>query len=139
MLIIRKTMNSDREAVFRILRELDLEYPSLTLDHFWVAELDKTVVAVARLEEFEEFCFLSAMGTAKDRQGRGIAAKLLQSLLKKCNKDVYLYTIIPDFFKKFGFGSAPLCSGLPARERFNCEQCYPENCVCMCRKPELAI
>jgi N-acetylglutamate synthase-like GNAT family acetyltransferase len=79
------------------------------------------------------------MGTAKDRQGRGIAVKLLQSLLKKGNKDVYLYTIIPDFFKKFGFGSAPLCSNLPARKNFNCEQCYPENCVCMCRKPELAI
>ncbi len=139
MLIIRKTMNSDREAVFKILRELDLEYPALTLNSFWVAELDGAVVAVARLEEFEEFCFLSALGTTIGKQGQGIAANLLEAMLKHCKKDVYLYTIIPAFFEKFGFGSAPLRSNLPARKNFNCEQCDPENCVCMYRKPELAI
>jgi len=133
---IRKAIHSDREAVFRILRELDLEYPSLTPDHFWVADLDGVAVAVGRLEEFEKFCFLSALGTTGNRQGRGVAANLLEGMFKQCKKDIYLYTIIPNFFKKFGFEPTELCQGLPARKRFNCAECDPGHCVCMRRKPE---
>jgi len=139
MMNIRKATDSDQAAVFQILRELELEYPTLTPDHFWVADLDGEVVAVARLEEFEAFCFLSAMGTAKDRQGRGIAAKLLEDMLHQCKKEVYLYTVIPGFFRKFGFEPVMPGDGLPARESFNCAECDPENCVSMRRKPELVV
>jgi N-acetylglutamate synthase-like GNAT family acetyltransferase len=136
---IRKATDSDREAVYRILRELDLEYASLSFDHFWVAEQDGLVAAVARLEEFKEFCFLSAVGTAAVEQGRGIASQLLQKMLESCDRNVYLYTVIPDFFKKFGFEPSPVCSGLPVREGFNCKECHPENCACMHRKPGVVI
>jgi len=134
MVNIRKAVPADREAVFRILKEQDLDYSRLTFDNFWVAEEDGKIVSIARLEEFNDFFFLSSVGTAKDRQGGGAASRLLNHIHRDCAKDVYLYTLIPGFFKKFGFEISPILCGLPAREVFDCENCRPQDCVCMSRK-----
>ena len=134
MINIRKAVPADRDAVFRILREQDLDYSRLTFDNFWVAEEKGTIVSVARLEEFMDFFFLSSVGTAKDKQGGGAATRLLDHILKDCAKDIYLYTLIPGFFKGLGFEVSPILCGLPAREVFDCEDCHPQDCICMKKK-----
>jgi len=133
-MIIRPAVPADREAVYRILKEQDLDYSRLTFDNFWVAEESGTVVGVARLEEFVNFLFLSSVGTAGDRQGKGVATNLLDHILKERRKDTYLYTLIPGFFQRLGFEVAPILCGLPAREVFDCEDCRPPDCICMKRK-----
>jgi N-acetylglutamate synthase-like GNAT family acetyltransferase len=134
MLTIRRSVAADRDAVFRILKEQDLDYSGLTFDNFWVAEEEGSIVSVARLEEFPDFFFLSSVGTARDKQGGGAATRLLDHILKECAKDVYLYTLIPGFFKALGFEFSPVLCGLPVREVFDCEDCRPRDCVCMKRK-----
>ncbi len=134
MMIIRRAGASDREAVYRILKEQDLDYSRLTFDNFWVAEEAGTILGVARLEEFGNFFFLSSVGTAKDEQRKGVASGLLANILEGRGKDTYLYTVIPGFFQKLGFEAAPILCGLPAREVFDCEDCRPPDCICMKRK-----
>ena len=131
MLKIRPAQKKDSQRLLKILRELDLFYPSLTLDHFWVAEKGHAIVGAIRLEEYDDFYFLSCFGVIEKERKHGIAATLLEQSLKNIRKKVYLYTIIPDFFKKFGFEEAPCASSLPSKEKLGCEECSPEKCACM--------
>jgi N-acetylglutamate synthase-like GNAT family acetyltransferase len=104
-----------------------------------VADLDNRVIAVARVEEFEDFCFLNSVGTTTDQQGKGIAGKLLEGILVAYSKDVYLYTIIPNFFRKYGFEISDFYGGLPERETFDCGNCQPGKCVCMLHRTRSVV
>lgn len=134
MLKIRQAQKKDAEEILKILKELDLYYPSLSIQNFWVAEDEGGITGVVRLEEFDDYFFLSSLGVKKDKQKKGIAAALLKHILKPVSKNVYLYTIVPDFFKKFGFEPADPPASLPLKEIFGCEFCIPEKCKCMVRK-----
>lgn len=135
MILRRASSKSDLSAVKGIIKELDLAYPSLAYNDFWVAEDQQTIIAIAKLEDLGAFSFLSSVGVRGKVQHRGVASALLNGLLTAVKKDVYLYTIIPEFFKKFGFRPAAVHPpNLPAREVFSCHECEPEKCSCLVRK-----
>ncbi|MCX5726367.1 MAG: GNAT family N-acetyltransferase, partial [Candidatus Saganbacteria bacterium] len=127
--------NKDLEKIPKILEEADLHYPGEVLNDFWVAEKDKDIIGVVRLEENKDFFFLTSLGVAKENRNQGVAAALLKTILEKANKNVYLYTIIPDFFKKLGFELTEKPVNLPSKELFGCRDCAPSKCVCMVRCP----
>jgi N-acetylglutamate synthase-like GNAT family acetyltransferase len=130
---IRPAVDQDRPGIIKVLDEADLRYSTETLNRFTVAELDREIVGVVRLEEYPDFNFLSSLGVLPSQERKGVASALLQTVLKGKHKPVYLYTIIPAFFLRFGFIASTQFPGLPAREIFGCEQCFPERCVTMVR------
>ena len=137
MIKIRRSQARDRAAILEIIKQQELSYPTQTLDNFWVAEEKGRVVGIADLWEFRNFLFLSSVGVAANRQHRGIATKLLNTMLSGLGKDVFLFTVTPDFFGKFGFRVvAEPPKGLPPRSIFACGNCTPATCVCMCRRPQ---
>jgi N-acetylglutamate synthase-like GNAT family acetyltransferase len=134
--LIRKAAKIDKDAVIKILKDLDLYYAGLSFKDFWVAEKEGQIVGAAQLEVFPDFCFLSSVGVIPTEQHHGIAKQLLTELFSKCKdqKPVYLYTVIPEFFKKFGFTAThTLPPDLPSKDRYECEYCFPEKCVTMVR------
>ena len=135
MVKIRKAKPADQASIIGILKQQDLSYPTQTLDNFWVAEEQGRVIGSADLWEFRNFLFLSSVGVLASRQHRGVATKLLNTMLSGLRKDVYLFTVTPDFFGKFGFRAvAEPPKGLPPRTIFACGNCTPAACVCMCRQ-----
>lgn len=134
---IRRAFIHDHSSVMEIVTEQDLDYTTLELSDFWVAGQDGKVVSVLRLEDFDRYYFLSAVGTLSVHQHRGYASRLIVSVLKNCRKPVYLYTVIPDFFSLFGFSTVIAPPDLPSRTLFDCERCQPDRCACMARFPEL--
>lgn len=135
---IRPAGKNDRKAILKVLKELDLFYPTLSLEGFWVAETDGKIVATLQLAEHEDFIFLGSLAVVKEEQGKGVGHALLEKVLRSCRKNIYLYTIIPDFFKKFGFRITAPVPGLPSKDRYECEYCHPEKCVCMVRPPDVS-
>ena len=135
-IIIRPARRSDQAQIIELLKELDLYYAGLELNDFWVAEEHCKIISTAQLEVFPEFCFLSSVGVKQTEQKHGIGQALLTELFSQCKnqKPVYLYTIIPDFFAKFGFKSTTdLPSQIPGKERYECQECHPERCITMVR------
>ena len=135
MLKIRPAQKEDSPGLLKVLRKLDLFYSSLILDHFWVAEKDDTIVGTIRLEEYDNFYFLSCFGVIEKERKHGIATILLEQSLNNLRKKIYLYTIIPEFFKKFGFEEVACPSFLPSKEKLGCEECSPQKCACMLKLP----
>ena len=132
-MLIRKAAETDHPQIIKILKALDLYYSALVIKDFWVTEDNGKIVGTAQLEEFPSFLFLGSVGVASDRQKQGVAKTLLEAILKDHKKDVYLYTIIPEFFEKFGFEITTTLPTLPGKERYECEACHLDRCVTMVR------
>lgn len=138
MLNIRPAAKTDEKAIIRILKDRDVFYPALSPEGFWVAEKNKEVIAAVQVTDEEDFAFLGSLAVKKAEQGKGTATALLNKVLKACSKDVYLYTVIPDFFRKFGFEPAAPFPGLPSKDRYECEFCHSDKCVTMVRRANAA-
>ena len=134
MLTLRRATQEDMPTILNILKETDLLYPNLKPDSFWVAEIEGKIVGVVRVEEQADFALIEALGILPQYQKQGIASQLLAESTKDMLKDLYLYTIIPDYFKKLGFKPVDPPSFIPARKRYDCKECHPKQCVCLVRK-----
>jgi N-acetylglutamate synthase-like GNAT family acetyltransferase len=121
----------DNDRILKILDEANLRYPFEKLSNFWVAEKDDRILGVVRLEDHPGFFFLTSLGVDPGQRNKGVAATLLKEVLNAADKPVYLYTIIPDFFKKFGFKIEPNPPQLPPKEIYGCDECFPGKCVVM--------
>ncbi len=134
MLTVRKAKDTDKDRVIEILKELDIYYSALKFRDFWVAEEDGEIIGCAQLEEYPDFFYLGSVGVTGSRAGKGTAKKLLDEILKGRTKDIYLYTIIPDFFRKFAFEITEPVPDLPSRDRYECEDCHLDRCVAMVKR-----
>ncbi len=134
MLTIRKANKSDQQQIKVLLQELDLYYSALEIKDFWLAEENNIIIATMQLKKYPNFLFLGSLGVKENYQKKGRASKLINAALKDSRQNVYLYTIIPDFFRKFGFEICQPIPGLPSKDNYECEDCHSERCVCMVKK-----
>jgi len=133
---IRAAQKKDFDAIRGIIMELDLAYPSQSLDSFLVLEDKDHIIGIANLEEFDNFYFLSSVGVVEGFQRRGLASSFIKDLIKSLKKDVYLYTVIPGFFEKLGFKAIDPRPDLPSKTTFSCKECTPDTCVTMVKQYE---
>ena len=133
MVEIRRANESDIQGIRQVLDELGCPHPCEAVKGFWVAERDGQIVGVAKLGNLGPALFLSYVGVVEKYRGEGIAKQLLDTMLSGASKDVYLYTIDPDFFSRFQFVVTKSPDTIPSRETMDCEGCNPDKCVCMVR------
>ncbi len=136
-IFVRRACAADHAAILAITRALELDYPAMDLSCFWVAELDGEIVGVAELKDLESCSLLSCVGVRERLQGRGIGRKLVDRVVREALYPVYLYTLVPDFFRKAGFRDAGvLPRDLPPRAFYGCLGCDPARCLCLMRSRE---
>lgn len=131
MIKIRPASKNDEKAILKILEEADLHYKDEKLDNFLAAEIDGKVAGIVRIEEHADFLFLTSLGVASNQRNKGIATALLNHIFRQAEKPIYIYTIIPEFFEKFGFKVTKTHPSLPPKNIFGCEECFPNRCVIM--------
>jgi len=128
------SQDSETNVILSLLKEIDLYYPKVKFKNFWLAKDKNKYVGLVQFTEYPEYFFLSSLGIIKSHRKKGIAALLIDNLLKIANKKkkkTYLYTVIPDFFKKFGFKIINPQDSLPSKDPYECNYCSPEKCICM--------
>jgi N-acetylglutamate synthase-like GNAT family acetyltransferase len=133
--VVRPARPGDLPDVERILSSLDLDYPGRDLSAFRVLESGGRVVGVAEVRPIPGGSLLGCVGVEESQQGAGLGRTLVEGALAGAPGDVWLYTLIPDFFGKLGFEVAPdRARGVPARWLYNCRACEPERCRAMVRR-----
>ncbi|CAG5074591.1 hypothetical protein DYBT9623_05278 [Dyadobacter sp. CECT 9623] len=107
---IDKAVPADKEVVTSLLKEADLLTEDLPagLPDFLLAREEGSPVGVAGMELYEEVALLRSIAVSPDRQGKGIARKLVEQLLAGADKQevqaVYLITTTADhYFDRYGF------------------------------------
>jgi len=134
---VRRAHAADHATILELTGALELTYPAMDLSCFWVAELDGVTVGVAELKDLETCSLLSCVGVREELQGRGIGRKLVDRVVQEALHPVYLYTLVPGFFRKAGFRDATsLPRDLPPRAIYGCLGCDPSRCICLMRPRE---
>ena len=130
---IRKARASDLPGIRRLAESLGLDYPGLEDDRFWVAEEGRAIAGIVALKRRADCDELVALGVEPGGRRRGLGRNLVQALLDKAPSDVYLATIIPEFFERVGFVRAPSAPAGLAKDPAWCEGCRKDRCVIMVR------
>jgi|GEM_PF-306554 N-acetylglutamate synthase-like GNAT family acetyltransferase len=131
---IRLARPEEQPLIAYLEKRLELEVPCLEVNETWLLEVGEEPTGLARITDLGSAFFLSSVGIVPEKRGQGLARKLLETILEGREKDIYLYTIIPEFFFRFGFETTSPASFLPPRTLFSCHLCEPERCFCLVRR-----
>ncbi len=129
--IIRPYNQNDIPDIISILKENDLYDENEILSDFFVLKDDFSIVGVVQLTPYPTYYFLSYMAIRTDMQKKGIGGYLINGLLCSIDKPVCLYTILPEFYVKFGFKIIMDSEILPPKNEEVCRICMPEKCRTM--------
>jgi N-acetylglutamate synthase-like GNAT family acetyltransferase len=129
---LRPAQSGDYPRILQLLSALELDYPQRDLHCFWVYAGDARIVAIAELKEFPGFLLLSCVGVDESLQGSGIGKAFVAEILSRLQAPVFLYTLVPGFFRKVGFEEArEVPAALPPRSYYGCHNCIQQGCTCM--------
>ena len=133
---VRKARKTDFPHIIDLARRLDLDYPGMEKDRFWVADEDGRIVGIVALKKRPDCLELCALGVDPGRRGKGIGKMLVEALVAGAAADVHLATIIPGFFETCGFTKAPVAPACFARRQNTawCEGCDRRLCNVMVRR-----
>lgn len=131
---IRKAGQEDIPQITSLARKLGLDYQGMDEDSFWVAEDSGRIVGIVALKKYGDCHELCALGVDARRRNKGLGRKLVQALLQSTDRDIYLATIIPGFFKSCGFDKAAHIPSSMKKSPEWCEGCSKELCTGMVRK-----
>ncbi len=129
---IRKAAISDFKAIEELLFDLNLHYPGIRLPLFWVMENSGQMIGIAQLDPVDQGYYLSAFGICKSMQRKGYGAQFLLQLQKKMKLDIYLHTVLPEFFAELGGDSVQDVFDFPKPDQSICKKhCNLSQCRCM--------
>lgn len=131
---IRKANTGDTSSILLLLKESDQYYANMPLDDFFVAEENGRIKGAVQFKKYKNFYVLGAVSVFQNSRGKGTATSLIKYLLDKTDGNTYIFTLISDFFKKFGFKEIPAPNFLPPKNDFECDGCSPKDCLCMVHK-----
>ncbi|AQQ00236.1 GNAT family N-acetyltransferase [Pseudoalteromonas aliena] len=74
-------------------------------DQLWVVYYKAEIVAACRLQNKDDFLFLSTVFVAPEYRSKGLAKLLISTLLKRQNKTIYTfaYKNLADLYHSIGF------------------------------------
>ncbi|MFH1761002.1 MAG: GNAT family N-acetyltransferase [bacterium] len=138
MTTIRQAGQDDLATITTLLNYFGFSYDSKSYDEFYLAEDNSSPIGIIQYEAYPDFYFLSSLGVIKQNQGHNIGSQLINKVVNKNDKNIYLFTIIPEFFKKFGFSHIPNPPShvLNLKNPKECVECQPDKCVCMVKRKE---
>jgi N-acetylglutamate synthase-like GNAT family acetyltransferase len=131
---IRKARKPDFPEVLELARRYGLDYHDMEADHFWVAEENGQIKGICGLKIHSDCQELCSLGVEANDRGRGLASKLVRALLRSVRGQIYLATIIPEFFERLGFETIDRFPTSMIKKSEWCEGCQPEKCQIMVRR-----
>jgi N-acetylglutamate synthase-like GNAT family acetyltransferase len=138
-MVIRKARPADIEAVLSLAGSLGLDDPGLKDDAVWIAEENDRLLGHVALRKHPDCDELIALGVAPAARGRGLGRSLVETLLRDAPGDVFLATVIPDFFARLGFEKAARVPPGMVKEPDWCEGCSKDRCTVMVRHPSRTL
>ena len=132
-MLIRNAAPEDFPAVRRLAEALELDYPGMEADRFWVAEDEKKISGLIALLRHADCLELVSLGVAPEARSVGLGGLLIETLMAAADGDVYLTTVIPEYFESRGFVRTVRAPRGLAKDPAWCEGCDKTRCTIMIR------
>lgn len=133
---IRKARASDFPQILHLAQRMNLDYSGMAADDFWVAAEGKKVFGICGLKKHPDCLELCALGVEEIRRCGGLGRRLVRAVLRAAKAEVYLATLIPDYFAGLGFRPADVIPGSMVKKADWCAGCSPELCRVMVIKQQ---
>lgn len=102
--MIKKAKKNDIEEIKPYLEEFHLDSENLDDRFFYIYKKRDILKGFGRYKNYGSYCEIASIGVLKEFRNQGIGTKLVNKLLKIIpSKEIWLTTIIPEYFIKFGF------------------------------------
>lgn len=131
--MIRNARPEDFPAVRRLAETLDLDYPGMESDRFWLAEEAAGIRGIVALLRHPDCLELVSLGVAPEARSAGLGGRLIETLVASADGDVYLATVIPDYFERHGFVRTVRAPRGLAKDPAWCDGCDKARCTVMIR------
>lgn len=101
---LRRARSDDEPAVLLLLKSHPGLETTFDASDFCVATEGERIVACGRIKRHADRSLeLASVATVADRQGQGIAGRLVEALIANHREPVYTLALAPGFFAKHGF------------------------------------
>jgi N-acetylglutamate synthase-like GNAT family acetyltransferase len=131
---IQKARKADWPQIIALAAKHNLDYEDMGADDFWVAIEAGRVVGICGLKKHLDCRELCSLGVEETFQKRGLGRRLVETLLQQASGDIYLATVIPEFFRKLGFEEAGPVPASMIKKADWCAGCNRERCTVMIKK-----
>lgn len=102
-LILKTPTDEEFEEVCSYIKKYDLDNRDLQKQQFAVAFEGDLLVGFGRLLKHSDSTELCSLGVITSNRKQHIGKTIVEELIKRSSKNIYLVCIIPDYFAPFGF------------------------------------
>ena len=99
--------DDDFLLVKKFISDFSLDDTQLDARQFLIAKKNHEVIGFVRYKKYEDCAELCSLGVVENYRLKGVGSKLVRALLQKNGRPVFIVTIIPEFFTRFGFEDVP--------------------------------
>jgi len=132
-MLIKNAAPEDFPAIRRLSEALELDYPGMEADRFWVAEEAGRILGIVALLRHADCLELVSLGVDPEVRSAGLGGRLIETLMAAADGDVYLATVIPEYFEGRGFVRTLRVPRGMAKDPAWCEGCDKTRCTIMVR------
>jgi len=131
---VRTAGKADFAQIRALAASFSLDYCDMEEDDFWVAAEGKRVVGACGLKKHPDCQEICSLGVAEGFRKKGLGKRLVAALLEASAGDIYLTTIIPDYFEKLGFQRADRVPPSLLKPEEWCSGCPRDRCRVLVKK-----
>ena len=100
---VTDALASDMETIITQAKALDLDSQDMHFGQFVIARNEQVIVGFGRIKKYDDCVEISTVGVIPHQQRMGIGTLVVNALLSKINGEVYVISVIPEYFSRFGF------------------------------------
>ncbi len=134
--IFRIPSDKEFQEICNYIKEFELDNRDLKQQQFIASFRNDELVGFGRLRAHVDCIELCTLGVVIPHRRQGIGKAIVNELIKKTPREIYLVCIIPDFFIPFGFQIVEKFPTSILEKQNYCatELTVPEKYVAMCLK-----
>ncbi len=132
-MLIRIARPEDFPAIRKVAAPLGLDYTGMEKAPFWLAEDEGRIMGIVSLLTHPDCRELVSLGVDPDARKAGLGGKLIETVMAAAGTDVYLATVIPHYFERYGFVRTLRVPPGMAKDPAWCEGCEKHLCTVMVR------
>lgn len=86
-----------------LIKDYKLDDNDLSIDQFIVCKAGQQLLAFGRIKKHSDCDELSSLGVLTTYRNKSIGKTMVHELIKLTTKNIFIVTVIPDYFTKLGF------------------------------------
>jgi N-acetylglutamate synthase-like GNAT family acetyltransferase len=123
----------DWPGIRDLTASFNLDYDGMEEDRFWIAREGELVAGTVGLKRHSDCLELVSLSVDPAFRARGLGRLLVEALMSAASGDVYLATVIPNYFRQCGFAPSDRVPAGMVKPPGWCDGCPKDLCTVMVR------